>query len=549
MDFILKIGFIVFILLSISLASADSISVGALYDSDTSTYSVVSKTECDLNPRKCVATGTFDDSLMSTGWNTAITTTKGLFGDSQQGYALGLIEAYAWPERIGQHSRHTKSAMLTYFCPIPDLTEYPDEILDFAHGMIDYIEYKISLEPYDEYWSTVSAFYNYMKGLQYGLDLYASNEEDKLSFDDVFMLNMVPDLCDLFPALLRDPDFDWHDLTYNEVKYMKDVNGHCSAYLVANDDWSDIFFSHNTWIVYNFATRVLRDSAMSLANAYSHVKYSSYPGCFASTDDFYVDLASKMMIFETTFNTFDLDAYDNLTTQSLPFSLRIMSTIALSDNGQTFIQQFSKENSGTYNSGFSVLDAKKITPGTVPTAAYTFTQIEQTPYQVEGRDYTTTFTNQGYFYSVNIPTMDDVYTQLGYDYEAQLYGDDWVYDECPRAHIFKRDLPNVNVLDDAKHVTRYNDYLNDEFSEGDPANAIASREDLRDADAGQMPMGAIDGKITSLQMINESTDHMVAISGPTYDQQPVFCWSTYPGEILVDHSNQSDCYQFDWIDF
>lgn len=54
------------------------------------------------------------------------------------------------------------------------------------------------------------------------------------------------------------------------------------------------------------------------------------------------------------------------------------------------------------------------------------------------------------------------------------------YSECVRAQIFRRNHTNVTSLDGLKALLRYNDYKNDELSLGNPANAIASRYDLRE---------------------------------------------------------------------
>ena len=86
----------------------------------------------------------------------------------------------------------------------------------------------------------------------------------------------------------------------------------------------------------------------------------------------------------------------------------------------------------------------------------------------------------GYWASYNIPYLKAIYDRLGYakkkEQAAQAGGDpnEYDYDGCARAQIFKRDHATVEM----QALIRQNDYKNDVLSEGNPLHAVASRGDL-----------------------------------------------------------------------
>jgi hypothetical protein len=55
-----------------------------------------------------------------------------------------------------------------------------------------------------------------------------------------------------------------------------------------------------------------------------------------------------------------------------------------------------------------------------------------------------------------VPFHPKIYTLSGYGKMWEEYGDDFSYDLCPRAKIFRRDQAEVKDLDSLKHIMRYN---------------------------------------------------------------------------------------------
>ena len=104
---------------------------------------------------------------------------------------------------------------------------------------------------------------------------------------------------------------------------------------------------------------------------------------------------------------------------------------------------------------------------------------------------------------------------------------------APRAKIFRRDAGNVNKFEEFKDILRYNDYLNDEFANGDPWKAICSRGDLA---SNPSPSGCYDTKATTYK--DALSMESWALSGPTLSHDlPKFSWKNFeknPHEGLPD---------------
>jgi len=110
---------------------------------------------------------------------------------------------------------------------------------------------------------------------------------------------------------------------------------------------------------------------------------------------------------------------------------------------------------------------KKLNPGTLWV-------VEQIPGYVEYADVTDQL-ERGYWASYNIPYFPKIYAESGY---LNFTDSGFSYQMAPRAQIFRRDNGKAVDLSSFKEVLRYNDYLHDPISKGDPGKAICSRFDL-----------------------------------------------------------------------
>jgi len=146
---------------------------------------------------------------------------------------------------------------------------------------------------------------------------------------------------------------------------------------------------------------------------------------------------------------------------------------------------------------------------------------------------------------------------------VQQYGPWWSWGNTSRALIFARNASGVVDIASFQRLMRYNDYQHDPLGrEGcgiDPpysaVNAIAARADLNPEEGdypfsglGHMDIGALDAKIAAASLTTPSSIVTVLQGGPTYDQQPVFAWSTTAPDIAaLTHEGQPDVWAFPWI--
>jgi hypothetical protein len=306
------------------------------------------------------------------------------------------------------------------------------------------------------------------------------------------------------------------------------------------------------------------------------VHISGYPGIVASGDDWYMTSA-QLAIMETTNEVFNTSLYVNVVPTTVPEFIRVMAATYLSTTAQQWAQTFARENSGTYNNQYMILDMKLYTPrAALPDNL--FWVAEQIPGQVELRDQTQVLRDAGYWASYNVAFYKSNYDLSGYQQQEDAVGTFWSYNETCRANIFRREQPNVTDLPSMQRLMRYNHWQTDSQSmipncKGTPNGkcnpdrssmlAIASRGDLAPANASNstmgpifnyfsmMPFGAIDSKIATWKNMQDKTMLVgVVQSGPTHDTQPPMTWTDVKAKMNVDKPwGLPDVMKFDWVAF
>ena len=213
---------------------------------------------------------------------------------------------------------------------------------------------------------------------------------------------------------------------------------------------------------------------------------------------------------------------------------------------------FKKENSGTYNDQYMILDLNKINLKEKKIPEKSLMIIEQLPGETDIND-VTEILKKGYWPSYNVPYSDKIYTKSGYkiilDSNKDLYKD-CDYNNCSRANIFKREQKNVKNIDDYKKLMRYNDFENDEYSYNDPSLTIACRSDLGEK---KECYGTTDVKFVSVKELLEEKINIHIISGPTNVQQPTFSWKNTTcyeeSPNMWYHEGVVDTWNFPWVDY
>jgi len=261
--------------------------------------------------------------------------------------------------------------------------------------------------------------------------------------------------------------------------------------------------------------------------------FSSYPGQIVSADDYYA-LENKMVVMETSDNIFNTKLYDHVQPQSLLSWQRTALANRMATTGGDWAHIFAEYNSGTYNNQWIIVDNRRLNQ---PNGLLWI--VEQIPGKVQAGDQTNWLRNHTYWASYNIPFYKDIWEESGYSDMFKKHGNDYSWDHCPRANIFRRNESMIANLPHMQALMTYNNYLHDKLEGDNPMWAISSRGDLQHANPA--PFGGLDSKITTNHMQGES----VAICGPSHADLPPFEWA---GESLQwPHFGQPKMWDFDWM--
>jgi hypothetical protein len=426
------------------------------------------------------------------------------------------------------------------FCK--DKTQFCQSLKAFVNENTVFI--KSQIEKYSEtkdYWHQLKLVYKQLEGMEKGYELW--KEENNRTSDknqvlsEILFLNLMPEI------------FDFENFLSNKTARNE---GHCSALVKPLADGSDLFVGHSTWIFYEFMLRVMKkykfafksiEDKNQLIPGHS-VAFSSYPGVINSPDDYYI-LSSGLVVQETSIENFNKSLWESIRSNAIVLEFgRIIIANRLAKSGKEWTDIFGFHNSGTYNNQYMIVDYNKYKTGTKISNLEDdlLWVLEQLPGLIRADDVTHVLRRQGYWASYNIPYFNDIYDISGNEHLAQNSGPFFSYGNTARAQIFSRDHSKVTDLKSMYKLMRYNDFKNDPLSQCSVYNlscspsfsaalAIASRQDLNDPNGkysisglGNYEIGAIDSKVTNSEMVKNL--EMLAVSGPTCEQQPPFQWST-----------------------
>jgi len=376
---------------------------------------------------------------------------------------------------------------------------------------------------------------------------------EALGYNDLWYLNIGNDIGDLLTA------FNVSEVVTDEM------DQHCSGLVKLTADYSELFVGQDTWTEYVDMLRVYKQYTFPLASVerpgalipgYTSV-FSSYPGVLFSGDDFY-QLSSGLIVLETTIGNGNSALWSYVVPETvLEFTRNIVANRIAHSAGE-WCKVFAQYNSGTYNNEFLVVDYKLFTPGVIP-PPNTVWALDQVPGYVDAADVTAVLLSQGgYFPSYNIPYFPAIFNVSGGPQAVDEYGSWFSYAGAPRAQIYARDQHKVTDLATMQTMMRYNDFQHDPLARcacSPPysgENGVSARSDLNLANGtypfgalGLRPHGGVDAKITSYALYSAGLTTST-ISGPTYDQQPPFRFSTSPFASLT-HEGVPDFWQFPWI--
>jgi len=345
-----------------------------------------------------------------------------------------------------------------------------------------------------------------------------------------------------FQKLKAAPDAEWRKI--------KAATGRCSALVRLAANNSDVFIGHTTFSDYSEMNRIWKYYDFPLgAGASQRMGFSSYPGVMGSTDDYYI-MDTGLVVTETTVSMLSDSPFDKLNESSvaIPDYMRIMLSNKLAKTGKEWVNYMENSATGTYNSQWMVLDYNLFAPGKQLQNG-TLWVLEQAPGVSVAVDESSQLQHQGFWASENRAAFSQIRNISGETEAAESVGALFSADHNPRANIFSKTAPAVNLLDDMRHEMQRNKWPHevDGGEHNTPDHAIAARGDLAKGSAAS-PNGGVDSKVTNFCLAQKlSAD---AIAGPTHDGQIPFKWTDTKGKELYPdypHDGLPDVWNFDWV--
>jgi len=538
-----------------------------------------------------LAWGLYKDTISANGWGELHVSTSGnveMASSSAKMYAAGYVEGLLTCTRISQHYSNMRALLLKDEQSNHALSAIKQEMefqLAFIKGKANLIDHIRSEEPTDPYWKHARFMLFQLWGLTDGYNYAAAHfKVHTLDLVDMMLLSAGSELPNLMEAftpvaindrldrmnsatdaflqksathhhLVRKAEPQLQDTSYAGWQKLLRRQGHCSALVKMTEGYSDIFVGHTTWDDYSKMLRIFKyyNFPLGIHTMATSIAMPSYPGALSSNDDFYA-LSSGLVVLDTSLPQLVLNPYDDIKfgplTGDIPSWMHIMITNRLSKRGAEWAVKFSERNNiGTYNNQYMIVDYNLFTPGKQPPDNTLFL-VETIPGKVHIQDVTYMLSekHQGYWASDNRPFFDDIREKSGFNAAQQSSGRLYSFQDNPRSAIFKATAPGIATQFDMRGVMNRNVYPNEGFGEpNEPSMAISARNDLS---TSPIPNGGIDAKVVSRCLLKAM--NVQAISGPTHDSQKVFRWtddtgrSTFPG---WPHAGQPDVWNFGWTEF
>ncbi|KAJ6656361.1 hypothetical protein lerEdw1_003864 [Lerista edwardsae] len=484
------------------------------------------------------AYGYYNNTVQSTGWGIL---------EIKAGYsspaisnedlmcAAGFLEGYLTASHMCDHVANLYPQLIKS-------EAIEEKVKDFMKKQDTWTRQQIKKNKDDPFWRHTGYIIAQLDGLYMGITEWAKRQKKTpLTRFQVQFLNSIGDLLDLIPAISpKSPRFDSSVIPEGSRRYQWDM-GHCSALIKVLPGYENVYFAHSSWFTYAATLRIYKHWDFKIDDPQTvsgRASFSSYPGFLMSLDDFYL-LGSGLVMLQTTNSVFNASLQKQVVPESLFAWQRVRLANMMADSGKSWAHVFEKENSGTYNNQYMVLDTKKIKlkRGIEDGALYV---IEQVPTLVEYSDQTDVL-RRGYWPSYNIPFHENIYNMSGYNIFVKKYGLDFSYELAPRAKIFRRDQGKVMDMKTMKSIMRYNNYKQDPYARHNPCNTICCRGDLNPTTP--TPAGCYDSKVADINMAAKFTAY--AINGPTVEAGlPIFNWARFN---QTKHQGLPDSYNFDFI--
>ena len=480
-----------------------------------------------------VAWATFEDTIDESGWFKFHVETNSTFNSKDQMRCAGALDGYLGQHRIFQRFNLYKDIM-----NLPRDQLFNPVWENWMTKNMEFTREKVKSK-HCEYWTSIGLIISQFDGLVEGYQL-AAPEIEQLRMMDLLFIQSIGDVYDLVTV--------WSNKTiYNEFYHLE-----CTGLVLLAPNYKELFFAQDAWSSFLKMHNVLKEYHINIKeHAAKRVVISTRMGALASSDDFWLT-DQGLMILETTNNNFNKSLYDNVVPESLLTWVRVLHATWFSTNAQQWTEEFIKQNSGTYNNQYVVVDTKKFIPGKRPTKDLLWV-IEQLPKMYRSKDLTELLATRMWFPSINTPFFEDIFNKAGYPEkikEKGELGDYYSYYNSSRFLIFNREAPKVTNFEEFKKLMRYNNWKNDEFGHKDAGQQILARYDLRTPDCKYGKAAAFGGLDTKAAKATEilSSLKFEAIASPENINNPSWEFGLPPFENLK-YDGLPKIWNFNWINF
>jgi len=491
----------------------------------------------------------FNDTLDVDGWG-KLTVRGNHEDDSIAHYCSGIVEAALTHTRISQHFS------VTYDSLLEDLGgTFPPKLAEWLNTTMTWTRQKAeNNRGNDDFWNAVYSILKRFDGLVEGYEIFHDKADVPISELQFVVLESAGDLDDLTVIVSADNP-DLRKKVTSDA--WRELHQHCTGLIYLDEQYQDVYVSHDSWDGYNTMNRMLKDYEIISGGkrAATRWTFSSNAGAILSMDDFW-EMNSGLVVIETTLNTWNTTLYDlYCTPQSVLSWIRVNVANLLSSTGSQWVDNFVQFNSYTYNNQYLIIDTKLFNPGQKPQNGF-LTATEQVPGYLQTGDRTDELIQVRWIPSINTPFYEKVYNGSGYPEKVkETQCDYWSYDKCSRNLIMKRDvISKIHSYQDFKTFMRSNDWKNDPLCNNDAAEAILSRYDLRPVEClhqGTMTQcpaafGGLDSKATTMGLARKLA--FDAISSPQYETQPAWEFGT-PQWKDIRYDGLPKVWKFPWIQF
>ena len=342
--------------------------------------------------RQATAWASWEDSISEVGWYKFHVETNENSLSEDQFRCAGALDGYLGQERIYQRFMLYKDQMgLEREKPFQEKWE---------NWMTSNLEYtRTQAEQDDSSWRSIKLILNHFDGLVEGYQMIAP-ESQQLRMMDILFIQSVGDVYDL--------ETYWEPNYYNELHHLE-----CSGLIAMTEGYGELFFGQAAWSSFQKMHQVLKEyNIKAKEHKNKRVVVSTRMGAIASSDDFWIN-DGGLMILETTNNNFNTSLYQRITEKSVLTWIRTLHAAWTSTGAKEWTEEFIRENSGTYNNQYVVVDAKKFVPGQKPEKDLIWV-IEQLPGMYRSADATELLAERRWFPSINTPWFEDIYNIAGY---------------------------------------------------------------------------------------------------------------------------------------